>query len=631
MFQAPPLPSYYVERPQISQALKQQLLGEATAKAGTLVISAIYGLGGIGKSTVVAALAHDPEIQSHFPDGIFWATLGQQPDILSFLSTWIQALGDYDFKPINSDSASLQLRTLLADKKALLVVDDVWHPEHVEPFRVAGAGCRVLVTTREAVVKGATRYDLDVMTPEQSLELLTSCLNQELTKVELESAATLAKTVGYLPLALELAASQVSDGISWAELLGDLEAEIADLETLDRWEAEEATSEAKRKNYSLVASFNLSLRRLSPERLKCFAWLGVLPDDVTITENLAATLWECSLTQARKTLRYLRQQALLLPGVSSTSVEKPGFFGENADISVSSLPETRFLSNYRLHDLLHDLARNLLQSSTTPETASQLPGLGLSIPEAHQQLLARYHRQTTNGLWHTLADDGYIYSQLIWHLEKAEKVEEIHRLLQEETPEGNNGWYWQCEREGKTANFVKDILKAWAIAEGNFRENRTESIGLQYRYALIFTSFNSLASNILPEFMVALLEQEIWKPAQALAYVRQSNDSEHQAEGLEKFIEYLRPSLLPEALEVARAIGDEYYRVQVLRDLIEKLAPSSVDYPFWQKTLHTLASLTRPNFLEALPHLAPVIIKFGGVEALRETVKAMKDVSRWWK
>ncbi|NES46724.1 NB-ARC domain-containing protein, partial [Moorena sp. SIO2C4] len=133
--QAPPLPPYYVERPEVSQRLKQILLSQETARTGTLVVSAIYGLGGIGKSTLAAALAYEPEVQSHFPDGIFWATLGQQPDILSFLSTWIQQLGDYDFKPINIDSASLQLRTLLSDKKALLVVDDVWHPEHVEPFR----------------------------------------------------------------------------------------------------------------------------------------------------------------------------------------------------------------------------------------------------------------------------------------------------------------------------------------------------------------------------------------------------------------------------------------------------------------------------------------------------------------
>ncbi|NEO93750.1 MAG: hypothetical protein F6K56_27545, partial [Moorea sp. SIO3G5] len=315
--QAPPLPPYYVERPEVSKQLKQILLSQETAKAGTLVVSAIYGLGGIGKSTITAALAHDEEVQSHFPDGIFWATLGQQPDILSFLSTWIQQLGDYDFKPINTDAASLQLRTLLSDKKALLVVDDVWHPDHVEPFRVAGDGCRVLVTTREAQVEDAIPYDLDVMTPNQSLELLTSCFNNELTNQELDYAQTLAKTVGYLPLALELAAAQVRDGFSWQELLGELQDLIVGVEALDRLKAEEEPSDAKRKNYSLVASFNLSLKGLSDDdRLKNFAWLGILPEDVTITESMATTLWDCNLVEAKDTLRYLRQKALLLPGLS---------------------------------------------------------------------------------------------------------------------------------------------------------------------------------------------------------------------------------------------------------------------------------------------------------------------------
>ncbi|NEO48607.1 MAG: hypothetical protein F6K55_32700, partial [Moorea sp. SIO4A3] len=544
--QAPPLPPYYVERREFSQRLKQKLLSQETARAGTLVVSAIYGLGGIGKSTLAAALAHDPEVQSHFPDGIFWATLGQQPDILSFISTWIQQLGDYDFKPINIDSASLQLRTLLSDKQALLVVDDVWHPEHVEPFRVAGGGCRVLVTTREASVKG-DRYDLDVMTSEQSLKLLTACFNNQLTNQELDYAETLAKTVGYLPLALELAAAQVRDGFSWEELLDELQAEIADLEALDRLEAEEEPSDAKRKNYSLVASFNLSLKRLSPERLKKFAWLGVLPEDVTITETMATTLWECTSFKAKKTLRYLRQKALLLPGVSSTQK-----------------------TNYRLHDLLHDLARNLLQ-----------PELGLSIIEAHQQLLERYQTKTKNGLWYTLPDDDYIYSHLTWHLEKAQKIDDIHQLLKEETAEGDNGWYSQCDQQGKTANFIKDLSKAWAIAADNFTENPTKSISLQCRYALITTSLNSLAGNIPPELMAALLKNKIWTPAQALAYVRQSKDSENQVQGLESISEYLTPSLLPEALDCATGISDERYRPFALKVLAphlpDVLLPQALD------------------------------------------------------
>ncbi|MFM7788169.1 MAG: hypothetical protein ACKO90_08405, partial [Microcystis panniformis] len=104
--------------------------------------------------------------------------------------------------------------------------------------------------------------------------------------------------------------------------------------------------------------------------LRQFSWLGVLPADVTITEKMAATLWDCPVREARQTLRYLRGKALLLTGVSS-----------------------ELLTSYRVHDLLHDLARNLILASPHPETDYQLPGLGLSMAEAHQQLLQRYQKQ----------------------------------------------------------------------------------------------------------------------------------------------------------------------------------------------------------------------------------------------
>ncbi|WP_286824242.1 NB-ARC domain-containing protein, partial [Microcystis sp. LSC13-02] len=542
--QAPPKPSYFVERPEVSIDLKKLLLSEETAKTGTLVISAIYGLGGIGKSTLAAALAQDQAVQAYFPDGIFWATLGQQPDILSFLYGWIQALGDYDFKPMSVDAASLQLRTLLADKKALLVVDDLWNVGDIEPFQIAGNNCKLLVTTREVPVKGATPYNLDVMTETQSLALLTGYLRHELIQEERKQAKILAKIVGYLPLALELTAAQVKDGITWDELLEDLQAEIAYLEILDRADAEDTPHEEKRKHYSLIASFNLSLKRLKSARLRQFIWLGVLPDDVTITEKMAATLWDCRLTEARKTLRYLRGKALLLTGVSSEQI-----------------------TNYRVHDLLHDLARNLLQASSHPQADYQLPGLGLSITEAHQQLLSRYQRQTKNGLWHSLEDDGYIYNHLLWHLEKAQQIAQIHLLLREETAEGHNGWYSQCEKEGKTAVFIKDIARAWQLAEEHFSENKSEFMGLQVRYALITTSLNSLAGNIPAELMALLIQHEIWTPAQGLAYVRQNQDDEKRAERLKAISPHLPSTLLPEALATAREIGNEYYRARALTGL----------------------------------------------------------------
>ena len=178
-FQAPPLPAHFVPRPEVTDALKARLLTDASDRPGVLVVSAIHGLGGIGKSTLAAALCYSPEVQARFPDGILWATLGQQPEQLPLLTAWIQALGDYQFRPTTVEAASTHLRTLLHDKAALLVVDDVWDPDHGRPFLVGGPRCRVLITTRRANVAdevGADLHELDVMTPEQSLALLAARL-----------------------------------------------------------------------------------------------------------------------------------------------------------------------------------------------------------------------------------------------------------------------------------------------------------------------------------------------------------------------------------------------------------------------------------------------------------------------
>ena len=271
-FQVPPLPTHFVARPEQQQAIKTKLLAENGHTPGTLVVSAIYGLGGIGKSVLAAAIAHDLDVQARFPDGILWATLGQEPDILSFLSGWIQAVGDRDFKPITVEMASTHLRTLLHEKQMLLVVDDAWNPDHVSPFQVGSSGCRLLVTTREADIPNAQRHNLDVMTPEESRDLLGKQCSRPLTLSEQQQAAELAQEVGHLPLALELAAAQIEDGITFAELLDDLRAEIARLETFDRPGA--ATSQTQQKRYSLLASLNLSVQRLSPGAAAaiCLVW-----------------------------------------------------------------------------------------------------------------------------------------------------------------------------------------------------------------------------------------------------------------------------------------------------------------------------------------------------------------------
>ncbi|MEH2453010.1 NB-ARC domain-containing protein [Nostoc sp.] len=585
--QAPPLPPYFVERPEYSDDLKTRLLNGSSSDIRTLVITAIHGLGSVGKSTLAAALAHNAEIQSHFCDGILWATLGQQPNVLALLNGWVQALEDYSFKPTSVEATSSRLRTLLYDKAVLLVVDDAWNTEDARAFNFGGARCQVLVTTREGSIAhalGARLYNLDVMKPAQAMELLEKRLGRDIIGVERQSAENLAEAVGYLPLALELAAVQVASGTSsWTVFLQDIGKEIARLKSFNLAGASDATDEASLKRLSLTASLNLSIKVLPEEERQNFTWLGVLPEDVSITPQMTATLWDMDdWRDASDILQYLGNKSLLLPGVS-----------------VNGTP------SYRLHDLFHDLACNLLTAPSVPKRLGDLAGLGLNFADVHAAFLKKYRQKTQNGLWHTLLNDGYIHQYLVWHLEKAGQLEEIHQLLREESATRSNGWYEVREQLAQTGGYITDISRAWELAEAN----RTEStLSLQCRYALIIASMNSLAANLPVELLVALVKNKIWTPEQGLAYALQKPEPRKKIYSLTELVNYLTPNLqelalqkalaaaraiqsessraialsalaqnlpdiLPEALAAARAIQDEYFRAIALSALAENLPP----------------------------------------------------------
>jgi NB-ARC domain len=178
------LPDNFVPRPDALNSVKAKLLGEDGSSAvlsdRTLVVSAIAGLGGIGKSVLATALVLDREVQAWFEDGILWVTLGQNPDLLSLLGDWIRELDKSReaFSANTLEAAAQYLGTLLAERRMLLVVDDVWNAAHAEWFRVGDVGCRVLVTTREARLEGAEYYDLDLMTEDEAIELVKKKLGR---------------------------------------------------------------------------------------------------------------------------------------------------------------------------------------------------------------------------------------------------------------------------------------------------------------------------------------------------------------------------------------------------------------------------------------------------------------------
>jgi NB-ARC domain len=172
------LPENFVARPEALAAVKAKLLRES---GQTLVVSAIAGLGGLGKSVLATALVLDAEVQGRFADGILWVTLGQNPDLLGLLGEWIRELDKSreSFSATTLESASGYLHNLLAEKRVLLVVDDVWNADHADWFRVGGAGCQVLVTTREAAIEGADYSSLGLMTEEEVIALVRGKLKQQ--------------------------------------------------------------------------------------------------------------------------------------------------------------------------------------------------------------------------------------------------------------------------------------------------------------------------------------------------------------------------------------------------------------------------------------------------------------------
>jgi hypothetical protein len=486
------LPDNFVERPDALNAVKAKLLA---VDERTLVVSAIAGLGGLGKSVLAAALVQDLEVQARFTDGILWVTLGQSPDLQTLLGDWIRELDKSKeaFSANTLESASRYLHNLLAERQMLLVVDDVWNAAHAEWFRVGGEGCRVLVTTREAQIEGADYYPLGLMSEPEAIALVRQKLGTKWRSEQEVEVKAFAKLLGYLPLALDLATNQVRDGLSWEELRSEFESErrsVASgigrrsraLNLLDSSEKWDDLDENAQRKYSLQACFNLSLKRLNHEQLQQFAWLGVLPEDVNLNSQMAAVLWDLKPLLAKRVLILLRSRSFLTDGVA-TIADEP---------------------TYRVHDLMHDMARSLIEEGIL--SSESVPPLEL----AHRQFLERYRERALNRRWDGLPNDGYIHRHLTWHLEQANWGDELHALMSMSDAKGRNAWFEACDRLGQPAIFVDDVVRGWKIAERGYEGDRAGAIVLQCRYALVTATLNSLVENLPIGMMAEFVKHGFW-------------------------------------------------------------------------------------------------------------------------
>ncbi|MBE3558575.1 MAG: tetratricopeptide repeat protein [Ktedonobacteraceae bacterium] len=188
-----------------------RLIRQRLLAGGSVALTALNGIPGVGKTALTIAIAHDPAVRTHFRDGILWAGLGPHPNIPGLLSRWGTLLGVSPAQMAAPGDIEAwwarALRTAIGDRKMLLIIDDAWTVEAALTFKVGGPHCAHLVTTRFPSIASHVAYDgafiLRELNDEQGVQLLHN-LAPQVVERERGRVQELVQVVGGLPLALTL-------------------------------------------------------------------------------------------------------------------------------------------------------------------------------------------------------------------------------------------------------------------------------------------------------------------------------------------------------------------------------------------------------------------------------------------
>lgn len=369
----PPLPQEHglVGRDNLLLQLKQRLL-----RGGRLALSAINGLPGVGKTALATELAHDEEILASFTDGILWAGLGTEPDVLVLLSRWGTLLGCNPPDLARSSRPEAWASTIhaaIGQRRMLLVIDDAWDIAEALAFQVGGPNCAYLLTTRFPEIANRFAVDGAITVPELEVtegRILLMRLAPEVVQAEPVEARELVAAVGGLPLALTL----LGNYLRAQTHSGQPRRLRAALERLRRADERLRLAEPQAlvgAHPSLSAGTLLSLQ----------AVIGISDQQVS--------------QQARTGLRAL---AIFPP--------KPNTFSEHAAVAVSALPveildeltdagllESSGPERYTLHQTIADYARAQFPDAAVVE---RMIDYFVGYVEAHSTDYAALDRESNN-------------------------------------------------------------------------------------------------------------------------------------------------------------------------------------------------------------------------------------------
>ncbi|MES9522785.1 AfsR/SARP family transcriptional regulator [Streptomyces capoamus] len=293
--------------------LTEVLSSASEAEGRVMAVSALAGIGGVGKTTLAVHVAH--RARGAFPDGQLYVDLqgaGPRPaEPETVLGSFLRALGTPDTAiPDSLEERSALYRSVLDGRRVLVLLDNAKDAAQVRPLLPGTEGCAALVTSRVRMLDlaGAHLVDLDVMSPDEALALFTRIVGEERVAAEREAALDVVAACGFLPLAIRIAASRLAARRTWT--VSVLAAKLAD--------ERRRLDELQAGDLAVKATFELGYGQLEPAQARAFRLLGLADGpDISLaaaaavldlppedTEDLLESLVDTSLLESAAPGRY---------------------------------------------------------------------------------------------------------------------------------------------------------------------------------------------------------------------------------------------------------------------------------------------------------------------------------------
>ncbi|WEP00889.1 tetratricopeptide repeat protein (plasmid) [Streptomyces sp. FXJ1.172] len=391
-------------------ASAHRLTSQVAGRGGPVVVSAIGGMAGVGKTTLAVHWAH--QVAGRFPDGQLYVNLrgfedtGRPLDPGEALGGFLRALGvPSGDVPRDTAERSALFRTHTASRRLIVVLDNARSEEQVRPLLPASAECLAIITSRSrlsglAVAEGASLVTLDVWTRQEALAGLAARIGEERCRAEPEAAAELVELCGFLPLAVAIVGAQLSASPDVPLGLGVRELREA-RPRLDALSADD-------RHVDVRAVFSWSYRALTPATARFFRHLALSPGP-SVSAEAAASLAGAELAAARRELRALTSANLLSRDADGRYVLHDLVRAYGTEL-VEQEGDDRFGAERRLMDYLRhnaSAAGRVLDSHPGPEAPGSLTAGVIRVAvDSREEALEWFRREeaTVTAALHALDD-----------------------------------------------------------------------------------------------------------------------------------------------------------------------------------------------------------------------------------